>query len=142
LVDAELADELLELGRRRQHERNAIAGDAPTGLVVVTVHGTRDVAARIGLGPASVDRRTDVEDDHLGAAKAGLEPGRRDDGRRRVGERRAGQRAGDEESAAKPAQAADQRNEQAKHGNTWWPAPRSTARKAERMAVGRAQLAA
>ena len=92
LVDAELADQLLELGRRRQHEWNAVAGDAPAGFVVVAVHGARDVAARIGVGAAAIDRRAYVDHDDLGAAEASLQPGRRHERVRGLRECGAGER--------------------------------------------------
>jgi hypothetical protein len=64
LVDAGLADQLFELRRGRHHERHAVAGDPPAGLVVVAVDRAGDVAGRVGLSPAAVDRRADVEHDH------------------------------------------------------------------------------
>ena len=61
LVDAGLADQLLERRSRRQHERHAVARDAPAGLVVVAVHRAGDMRLGVGLGAAAVDRRANVE---------------------------------------------------------------------------------
>ena len=104
LVDAGFADELLELGLVRQHERHAVARDAPAGLVVVAVHRARDVRLGVSLGAAAVDRRADVEHDHRRIALVLLQPLRRNQRRSRLGRcRHCGDRGEDASTtAAKP----------------------------------------
>ena len=65
LVDAEVADQLFKLGRRRHHERHVVAGYPPAVFVVVAVYGARNMGGLVGLGAAAVDGRADIEHDQV-----------------------------------------------------------------------------
>ena len=75
LVDAQIADQLFQLGRGRHHERHVVAVDPPAGLVVVAVRGARDMRLRERLRLAAVDGRADVEHHQVCIAQMAVEPG-------------------------------------------------------------------
>jgi hypothetical protein len=73
-VDAKIADQLFQLRHGRYHERHVVARDAPTRLVVVAVHAAGNVTGRVGLCPATVYRRADIEDDQVGIGTMAVKP--------------------------------------------------------------------
>jgi hypothetical protein len=91
LVDAELADQLLQFRERRQHERHAAARHAPAGLVVVAVDRARDVTLLERLDAAAVDGGAHVEHEQVGIVEVLLQPRGGYERRRAFGPRRNGE---------------------------------------------------
>jgi len=85
VADAQPADQLFQIGQRRQHAGHAVLRGAPAARAVIAVNGAGDVAGLENFARAAVDLVADVEDHQVGGFDVGLQPRRIDQrrGRRR-----------------------------------------------------------